>query len=158
MNLELAKSLGSAGSSVQSEVQEFRPAGCHVVHTIELELIRPVAGVFADAGYWLEMLTCLDHRKDENCFRLVYQYRYPDPVERQRVVVNIPAESSAPSIADLFESANWYEREVYDMFGVSFEGHPDPRRILTEEGADYHPLLKDFGVPEPEAKEASSDV
>lgn len=49
-----------------------------------------------------------------------------------------------PSITSLYDGANWYEREVYDMFGVFFVGHPDLRRIMTDYGFDGHPLRKDF--------------
>lgn len=49
-----------------------------------------------------------------------------------------------PSICDLYDGANWYEREVYDLFGVFFVGHPDLRRIMTDYGFDGHPLRKDF--------------
>ena len=158
MSLNLAEKLGSAAEAVQSVEASHRPTGCHKVHTIATDLIRPVAGIFSEAAYRLEMLTCLDNRKQDGGFRLVYHYTLATPLERHRVVVNIAAGVAAPSIADLFESANWYEREVFDMFGVSFDGHPDLRRILTEDGATYHPLLKDFGVVEPEAGGASPDA
>jgi len=49
-----------------------------------------------------------------------------------------------PSICELYDGANWYEREVYDLFGVFFTGHPDLRRIMTDYGFDGHPLRKDF--------------
>jgi hypothetical protein len=52
--------------------------------------------------------------------------------------------SPVPSITSLFDGANWYEREVYDLFGVFFIGHPDLRRIMTDYGFDGHPLRKDF--------------
>ncbi len=53
-------------------------------------------------------------------------------------------EPSAPSVVSLWPGANWHEREVYDMFGIKFEGHPDLRRILMWDGYPYHPLRKEF--------------
>lgn len=63
---------------------------------------------------------------------------------RIRVKTYADEASPVPSITDLYDGANWYEREVYDMFGVFFVGHPDLRRIMTDYGFDGHPLRKDF--------------
>jgi hypothetical protein len=63
---------------------------------------------------------------------------------RIRVKTYADEASPVPSITGLYDGANWYEREVYDMFGVFFIGHPDLRRIMTDYGFDGHPLRKDF--------------
>lgn len=63
---------------------------------------------------------------------------------RIRVKTYADEASPVPSITSLYDGANWYEREVYDMFGVFFTGHPDLRRIMTDYGFDGHPLRKDF--------------
>jgi len=64
----------------------------------------------------------------------------------QRVRVKVPADEDTPvpTITDLFSTAAWFEREVFDMFGVTITGHPDMRRILTDYGFEGHPLRKDF--------------
>ena len=80
---------------------------------------------------------------------VVYHLRsYSNPATLT-VKVSAPREGGVvPSIADLFPAANWHERETYDMLGVRFEGHPNPRRILLPEDWDGHPLLKDYQQPE----------
>ncbi|HXZ29125.1 MAG TPA: NADH-quinone oxidoreductase subunit C [Terriglobales bacterium] len=66
--------------------------------------------------------------------------------ERVRIKTMIAEGESAPSATSLWESANWLEREVYDMFGLRFDGHPDLRRILLPDGWKGHPLRKDYGI------------
>jgi NADH-quinone oxidoreductase subunit C len=64
--------------------------------------------------------------------------------QRIRVKIAVAEDQVVPSINDIHPSANWYEREVFDMFGVMFSGHPDLRRILTDYGFRGYPLRKDF--------------
>jgi NADH-quinone oxidoreductase subunit C len=63
-----------------------------------------------------------------------------------------------PSVSSLHPGANWHEREAYDMFGIVFEGHPDPRRILMWEAYPYHPLRKDFPLAGIEVELPAADV
>jgi len=66
--------------------------------------------------------------------------------ERIRVKALYADGESAPSATGIWATANWLEREVYDMFGVQFEGHPDLKRILLPDGWKGHPLRKDYGI------------
>jgi len=69
------------------------------------------------------------------------------PARRLRLKVRIPGDDpSVASLTGLFPAAGWPEREVFDLFGISFEGHPDLRRILTPDGWEGHPLRKDYPV------------
>lgn len=77
-------------------------------------------------------------------FDVVYHLLSPTQNLRIRVKVATDEETPVASITDVFPAADWFEREVYDLFGVLFEGHPDLRRILTDYGFDGYPLRKDF--------------
>ncbi|MDJ0929709.1 NADH-quinone oxidoreductase subunit C [Breoghania sp.] len=77
-------------------------------------------------------------------FDVIYHFLSPRQNLRIRVKVMTDEERAVPSVTSIFPSANWFEREVYDMYGVLFSGHPDLRRILTDYGFDGHPLRKDF--------------
>ncbi len=77
-------------------------------------------------------------------FDVVYHLLSMSEVARLRVKVHVEEDEPVSSAVDVFPSANWYEREVFDMYGVEFEGHPDLRRILTDYGFRGHPLRKDF--------------
>ena len=77
-------------------------------------------------------------------FSLLYQlYRFPGDI-RVRLVLDLDDSEGADSIVPLYRSADWAEREAYDMFGIVFEGHPGLRRIYLEEDFEGHPLRKDF--------------
>ncbi|MEI2386124.1 NADH-quinone oxidoreductase subunit C [Breoghania sp. JC706] len=77
-------------------------------------------------------------------FDVVYHFLSPRQNLRIRVKVMADEARAVPSVTLIFPSADWFEREVYDMYGVLFSGHPDLRRILTDYGFDGHPLRKDF--------------
>lgn len=87
-----------------------------------------------------------DYPEREDRFEVVYHLLSMYLNQRVRVKIQVREGDSTPSCVNLFSSANWYEREAYDMFGIKFEGHPDLRRILTDYNFDGHPLRKDFPV------------
>ena len=89
-------------------------------------------------------ITAVDWPKREKRFDVVYHFLSMPQNQRVRVKVAVAEDEIVPSITDIHPSANWYEREVFDMFGVMFSGHPDLRRILTDYGFRGHPLRKDF--------------
>lgn len=89
-------------------------------------------------------ITAIDYPAREKRFDVVYHLLSPKFNRRIRVKAAVAEDEPIASIVDVFPSANWFEREVYDMFGVIFSGHPDLRRLLTDYGFDGHPLRKDF--------------
>ena len=89
-------------------------------------------------------ITVVDYPNRDNRFELVYHYLSMYQNQRIRVKVEVNEADIIPSIIDIFPASNWFEREIFDMFGILFSGHPDLRRILTDYGFKGHPLRKDF--------------
>ncbi|MDE3060657.1 MAG: NADH-quinone oxidoreductase subunit C [Pseudomonadota bacterium] len=86
----------------------------------------------------------VDYPEREQRFEVVYQLLSMKHNRRLRVKVHVDEQTPVPSAAALFSSAGWFEREVWDMYGVLFSGNSDLRRILTDYGFDGHPQRKDF--------------
>ena len=86
----------------------------------------------------------VDYPEREQRFEVVYNLLSLKHNQRIRVKVNADGEVPVPTVVGIFSSAGWFEREVWDMYGVSFADNPDLRRILTDYGFDGHPLRKDF--------------
>ena len=89
-------------------------------------------------------ITAVDYTGRAKRFDVVYHFLSMYQNHRIRLRVSIREDQMVPSITDVHVSANWFEREVFDMFGILFSGHPDLRRILTDYGFRGHPLRKDF--------------
>jgi NADH-quinone oxidoreductase subunit C len=90
-------------------------------------------------------LTCVDFLAPESRFEMVYHLYSLSRNRRLRIKVSLPGDNPVvDSLAGLWKNANWLEREVFDMFGVAFMGHPDLRRILMYEGFEGHPLRKSY--------------
>jgi len=89
-------------------------------------------------------ITAVDYPQREKRFKIVYLLLSHENNLRIIINTNIDEKEIVPSITNIFPSANWMEREVFDMYGISFKDHPDLRRILTDYGFDGFPLRKDF--------------
>ena len=89
-------------------------------------------------------ITAVDYLAREKRFKLVYLLLSHENNLRIMITTNIDEKENVPSITKIFPSANWMEREVFDMYGISFSEHPDLRRILTDYGFKGYPLRKDF--------------
>ena len=89
-------------------------------------------------------LTAVDYPDRKHRFDMIYQMLSMQNNMRLRLVAAVGEGQAVPSVTGVFLAANWAEREVWDMFGIFFTGHPDLRRLLTDYGFEGHPLRKDF--------------
>jgi NADH-quinone oxidoreductase subunit C len=89
-------------------------------------------------------ITAADYPDRAQRFEIIYHLLSPRKNTRVRIKISTDEATPVPSAVPAFPAADWYEREVYDMFGVIFDNHPDLRRILTDYGFEGHPLRKDF--------------
>ncbi|HXN42758.1 MAG TPA: NADH-quinone oxidoreductase subunit C, partial [Xanthobacteraceae bacterium] len=89
-------------------------------------------------------ITAVDWPGREQRFDVVYHLLSPRRNQRIRVKVQTDEATPVPSVISVYRGADWFEREVYDLYGVLFSGHPDLRRLLTDYGFEGHPLRKDF--------------
>lgn len=89
-------------------------------------------------------ITAVDYPEREERFEVVYNLLSLKHNQRIRVKVTTDEDTPVPSVVSVYNAANWFERETWDMFGVFFSDHPDLRRILTDYGFEGHPFRKDF--------------
>jgi NADH-quinone oxidoreductase subunit C len=111
--------------------------------------ILPSAAAFLKAAPWsFTMLldeTCVDYPDRPERFEMVYHFYSLASNRRLRLKAGLSADHpEIGSLAGLWKNADWLEREVFDMFGVRFSGHPDLRRLLMYDGFEGHPLRKDY--------------
>jgi NADH-quinone oxidoreductase subunit C len=106
-------------------------------------------------------ISSVDYLGKDPRFKVVYELYSLEFNNHLRLQVMLPEEAPVlPTVTSLWATANWHEREIYDMMGITFQGHPDLRRILMWDGYPYHPLRKDFpleGKPRDMPEVAFSD-
>jgi NADH-quinone oxidoreductase subunit C len=113
-----------------------------------LEVLDTARGA-TETPLMLMDLTAVDRHPVEPRFEIVYLLTVLDPPARLRVKTRVPGDRPVlPSVTSLWAAANWLEREAYDLFGISFSGHPDLARILMPDDWEGHPLRKDFSLTE----------
>jgi NADH-quinone oxidoreductase subunit C len=143
--LEIAHQLRARFSEWLSEPQEFR--GEITLQVCDSERLDEICG-FAkqELGFdYLVDITSVDNYGDDPRFTLVYHLYGYGHLRYLRLKAAVSEEKSeVPTVTGVWRTANWHEREIYDMMGVRFRGHPDLRRILMWDGYPYFPLRKDF--------------
>jgi len=133
------------------EVAEFRG---ELAIVLRKEDIVPICQFLRDdpelSYNFLSDLCGVDWPEREPRFDVVYNLYSIEKNHRVRLKVQVDEGESVPSVTSVWSGANWFEREVFDMFGIRFDGHPDLRRILMPEDWEGHPLRKDFPLTKEE--------
>ena len=117
----------------------------NVVSATKNELIQTLTN-YKSQGYSVLMdLSAVDYIKST---KVIYFLHNPTTLERTRVSVVITREEPLPTSVDIWPGANWYERELFDMFGITFTNHPDLTRILMPDDWKGHPMRRDYALTE----------
>ncbi|MFQ5930160.1 MAG: NADH-quinone oxidoreductase subunit C, partial [Acidobacteriota bacterium] len=120
------------------------------IYTVSLNCLYDVMIYLKDSPEWdfdyLVDVTALDYLGDEKRFVVVYHLYSHKNRSLIRIKARAGEEELVPSVTSLWRTAGWLEREVYDLFGIEFSGHPDLRRILLPEDWHGHPLRKDYDI------------
>jgi NADH-quinone oxidoreductase subunit C len=143
--LEAAKKLKAKFGDLISEPTEFRGEATVVVADAQ-QIVEVCQYAKNDLDFnYLVDISSLDNYGDDPRWTVVYHLRGMRSGCELRLKTNVSEEKSKlPSVIGIWITANWHEREVYDMMGIHFAGHPDLRRILMWDGYPYFPLRKDF--------------
>ena len=118
-----------------------------LVEIIPSAIVEIVTHLKSKKGFSFNTLidiTAVDFPAKEQRFDVIYHFLSMTENKRCRVTTSISDGEELSSIMSVFECANWFEREIFDLFGIKFTSHPDLRRILTDYGFEGHPLRKDF--------------
>jgi NADH-quinone oxidoreductase subunit C len=144
-----APNLKAAVGAIQGKFKVFAKTEFRGETTLHVErtAIKDLARFCRDElGFtYLLDLSGVDHFGEEPRFEVVYElYRF-EPGEALRLKISVSEDDlEVPTVTDIWPTADWHEREAYDMYGLKFTGHPDLRRILMWEGYPFYPLRKDF--------------
>ena len=147
---ELFNSLEHSFAEKLQEKTEFRNERTYTISTHDLRDIAKFCRDDLSFDYLLD-ITSIDNFGEEPRFEIVYHlYSMPHAVHL-RFKLKLSEDAGAlDTVSDIWPTANWHEREIYDMMGIRFKGHPDLRRILMWDGYPYYPLRKEFpleGLP-----------
>lgn len=140
---QMAAALQEKFGEAVTSVTEFR--GEQTVQ-VTLASLKPLLKYCRDEMNfdYLVDISSLDHMGEEPRFEMVYELYGYGHLQHLRVKAKVEETQAVPTVSDIWGTADWHEREVWDMMGIRFDGHPDLRRILMWEGYPYFPLRKEF--------------
>ncbi len=143
MSLEdLREELSKVVDPADIRSRDYEKNGFFLEIKAKAEQVEAVAKAAREADCFLESITAADFSEG---VQILYQFNSFTSVARVMVRVQLARGESVPTISSIYDAALWYEREVFDLYGILFNNHPDLRRLLLPEDADFHPLLKDYG-------------
>ena len=145
---EVAQAVERLGATVPAPI-EHPFSGAVEVRWIAPGRLPDACRAVREAGYFFESLTCVDRLATHGAFELLYTFDRFDAPPSSRVAWRVwcPAGESVPTVSGVFGAADWNEREAWELFGVTFTGHPNLTWLLLPEGTAWRPLLKSFTAP-----------
>ena len=134
--------------TLRESVLSIKEEHSHIIFDIQPNaIIDMVTYLKSKKGFSFTTLidiTAIDFPARDKRFQLIYHFLSMTENKRCKIVTAVSDEETVNSVTSVFECANWFEREIFDLFGIKFSAHPDLRRILTDYGFEGHPLRKDF--------------
>ncbi|MFC4993836.1 NADH-quinone oxidoreductase subunit C [Rubritalea tangerina] len=130
------------GDGILSQ-HEFRGEQTVVVALAQLKEVMAYCKDSLGFDFLIDICS-VDHESVHPRFEVVYELASVDDSQHLRVKAPVAEDEDVPTVIDLWKTADWHEREVYDMMGIKFSDHPNLKRILMWEGYPYHPLRKEF--------------
>jgi NADH-quinone oxidoreductase subunit C len=129
---------------------DYEQRGYHLEVVLNVSLARKFAKTCYELGFYLVFVAGFQVRPDgendsgDSGLEVVYQFARYDRQYRMKVRTSVPKSLEIPSISDIYQGADWHERETRDFYGIIFSGHPNLKPLLlSEEDVDFHPLLKE---------------
>src|SRR5215469_3418455 len=144
MAQDIFNSLEKSFGEKLKDKTKFRGETTYVIEQADLRDIAKFCRDELSLDYLLD-ITSIDNFGEEPRFEIIYHLYSMPHAAHLRLKLTVPEKIAAvASVSDIWPTANWHEREIYDMMGLRFDGHPDLRRILMWDGYPYFPLRKDF--------------
>src|SRR5438270_13069252 len=142
---ELLDSLGKLFGQKLQDKTEFRGETTYTILPADLREVSKFSRHDLSLDYLID-ITSIDKFGEDPRFEIVYELYSMTLAVHLRLKLKISEDEQVDTISDLWPTGNWHEREIYDMMGIKFKGHPDLRRILMWDGYQFFPLRKEFSL------------
>ena len=146
--VDLTSFQNNLNDTLRDTVLSIKEEHGHIIFDIlPSAIVEVVTYLISKKGFSFTTLidiTAIDFPAKEKRFQLIYHFLSMTENKRCKITMAVSDQETVKSVTPVFECANWFEREIFDLFGIRFSSHPDLRRILTDYGFEGHPLRKDF--------------